>query len=180
MRCHAQAGFLAYGSLRRDRSPSRRTRPTRAFPVSSPVACCGWCSPNTVAGPRPILTAFPFHPCRAPERVCCPTWYNSKSTRSRAVAPRSTTPAWGRATTQKLWPQANAQLGAQPQPGVVRRRKSFGRRPMRSWEHDPSLGSCDDAKALAAGQCAAGCRTPKRSPVTSQANPSDSYASRLR
>ncbi len=39
----------------------------------------------------------------------------------------SATPEWGRATTQKLWPKANAQLGARPQNGVVRRRKRIRR-----------------------------------------------------
>jgi hypothetical protein len=38
-------------------------------------------------------------------------------------AARSATPEWGRATPQKLWPKANAQLGAQPQNGIARRRK---------------------------------------------------------
>jgi len=42
-------------------------------------------------------------------------------------AARSATPEWGRATPQKLWPKANAQLGARPQNGVVRRRKRIQR-----------------------------------------------------
>ena len=33
---------------------------------------------------------------------------------------------------QELWPKASAQLGARPLNGIARRRKSFGRRPMRS------------------------------------------------
>jgi len=40
--------------------------------------------------------------------------------------------------------------------GVVRRRKSFGRRPTRSQTRDPRMGSCDAAKALAEGQRVAG------------------------
>jgi len=41
-----------------------------------------------------------------------------------AGAAGSTAPVWGRATPQKLWPKANAQLGARPQYGVARRRKA--------------------------------------------------------
>ena len=40
---------------------------------------------------------------------------------------RSVTPEWGHATTQKLWPKANAQLGAWSQNRVTRRRKRIQR-----------------------------------------------------
>jgi hypothetical protein len=39
-------------------------------------------------------------------------------------AARSAIPEWDRATPQKLWPKANAQLGARSQNGGARRRKS--------------------------------------------------------
>ena len=50
--------------------------------------------------------------------------------RTELALPRSADP--DRATTRKLWPKANAQLGARSQHGIARRRVSFGQRPTRS------------------------------------------------
>jgi len=50
-------------------------------------------------------------------------------------AARSAIPEWDRATTQKLWPKANAQLGARSQTGIVRRRKRIRRiRPLDAYQ----------------------------------------------
>ncbi len=60
LRCHAQAGFLANGFLRRDRS--RRTRPTHAFPGFQPGGLLRVVLPKHSGGSAADSNGLPFSP----------------------------------------------------------------------------------------------------------------------